>query len=554
MQRKTPKKPSGLVITMLKAVVLFILVIAISDSIINMITKNYVMRDALEYLIIGGYIIAVYKTLIADKLKDNTLINKIIKGLGILITGNMLMNAITKIAGNKCISILVGWAWLIATIYLIYLVFKTSNNGNILNSVNPFVKEAEGIIFGKKGSTVYSMPETEEGHVIVIGGQGTAKTQSVSLPTLLTWKGAAIVIDIKGELHSFTAGYREKVIGSKVYVFDPDDPNCDCYDPLEQIKEIDGATELARNIIPTQEKDPFWSQCAQGVFASAILDGINKNQAFGDICERILVTEPNQLIEELFNSEDNRVKLLCSAANGIAENTLTGVFSTLRTYILTFASDEKIRNATRKTSWTPAVLEEGATIYLRIHESMIGQYKGLIASMISQTFRYLTKRKDHQQPSILMLLDELPRLGKVEGLAEAMGTLRSRNVHIVPIVQSLSDLDRHYGKEIRKIVIDNTSYKVILGVGDFDTQKYFSDLSGTHKVWQKSYNNGGLLGMTKGNTDSLVEEKVIKPERFGQLKVDKKSIVFGLREPIEVDKLLAYETPKYKKLIDTYGL
>jgi type IV secretion system protein VirD4 len=549
MKRKTPKKPSGLISTIIKGFAVFFVALLIISS----VTKNRTIQDGLFYLVMGIFILGAYKKFLATKLEDNTLINKIIKSVGIFLLGLMFMGGVTNLVTNKVLSSLLGWVWLIGTVYLIYLVFKGASLGGA-KGIKQSGNDGEGIIFGKKGSTVYSMPETEDGHVIVIGGQGTSKTQSVALPTLFTWKGAAIVIDIKGELHGLTGAYREKVMGSKVYVFDPDSPDCDCYDPLEQIKEIDGATELARNIIPTQEKDPFWSQCAQGVFASAILDGINKNQAFGDICERILITEPNQLIQELFNSEDNRVKLLCSAANGIAENTLTGVFSTLRTYILTFASDEKIRNATRKTSWTPAVLEEGATIYLRIHESMIGQYKGLIASIISQTFRYLTKRNDKQEPAILMLLDELPRLGKVQGLAEGMGTLRSRNVHIVPIVQSLSDLDRHYGQEIRKIIIDNTSYKVILGVGDYDTQKYFSDLSGTEKVWQKSYNTNGLLGMKKGYTDSLVEEKIIKPERFGQLKLDKKSIIFGFKEPIEVDKLLAHATPKYRKLMDTYGV
>ncbi|MFL0269250.1 type IV secretory system conjugative DNA transfer family protein [Candidatus Clostridium radicumherbarum] len=551
MKRKTPKKPSGLISTMIKGFAVFFIALLIISS----VTKNRTVQDGLFYLVMDIFILGAYKKFLAVKLEDNTLINKIIKSVGIFFLGLMLMGGITNLVTNKVLSSLLGWIWLIGTVYLIYVVFKGVILGGDAKGIKPSSNDGEGIIFGKKGSTVYSMPETEDGHVIVIGGQGTAKTQSISLPTLFTWNGAAIVVDIKGELHGFTGAYREKVMGSKVYVFDPDSADCDCYDPLEQIKGIDGATELARNIIPTPlTGDKFWSECAQGVFASAILDGINKNQAFGDICERVLITEPNQLIQELFNSEDNRVKLLCSAANGIAENTLTGVFSTLRTYILTFASDEKIRNATRKTSWTPAVLEEGATIYLRIHESMLGQYKGLIASIISQTFRYLTKRKDKQQPAILMLLDELPRLGKVEGLVEGMGTLRSRNVHIVPIVQSLSDLDRHYGKEIRKIIIDNTSYKVILGVGELETQKYFSELAGTEKVWQKSYNTNGLLGMKKGHTDSLVEEKIIKHKRFGQLGLDKKSIIFGFKEPIEVDKLLAYKTSKYKKLMDTYGV
>lgn len=184
---------------------------------------------------------------------------------------------------------------------------------------------------------------------------------------------------------------------------------------------------------------------------------------------------------------------------------------------------------------------------------MIEHYKGLISCMISQILRYLTGRGEGKQPSILLLLDELPRLGKVDGFIEALGTLRSRNVHIVPMVQSLSDLDRHYGQEERKICLDNCNFRVVLGVGDVDTQKYFSDMAGTEKRWQKSFNNS-WIGLRKGSTDSLSEEKIIKPERFGQLKQDKKAVIFGFKEPLEVDKLFWYKTARYKKIVETYRI
>ncbi|WP_411678733.1 type IV secretory system conjugative DNA transfer family protein [Clostridium thailandense] len=547
------KRPSSVINVLFKSIVIVSLALAIGNNMINNTTHNIAVRDALGYLLVGVICFYIYIAFIASKLKNN-IINRMIKSIGVFFLGCIVINVIYKInVLGKLAQDVLGWGLLIGTMYLIYKIIK----GDVIKVSNfKNKKEEEGIIFGKRGSKIYYMPESETGHVSVIGGAGTGKSQSVSIPTLLTWKGAAVVIDIKKELCSMTSTFREKKLNSKVYVFDPDDNNCDCYDPLEQVKgSIDGANELARNLIPTPIKgDKFWVNNAQAILASAVLDGIDKNQTFSEICERILITKPEDLINELTESNNVQVKLLASSANGMPDKTLGGVFSELRVHILTFASDEKIKMATRKTNWTPAVLEEGATVYFRISEKMIEQYKGLISCMIAQMFRYLTSRKDRQQPAILMLLDELPRLGRVDGLIEALGTLRSRNVHIVPMIQSLSDLDRHYGQAERKIILDNCSYKVILGVGDVDTQKYFSDASGTKKVWQKSYNNSALLGLNKGNTDSLVEEKVIKPERFGQLKQDKKSVILGFKDPIEVDKLFAYSTSKYKRIIETYKI
>lgn len=488
--------------------------------------------------------------------KRNMLVNKssflikIIKALGVMfLLFPICMKIIENIIFRETLVSLFGWVIMIGSGYLVYRIFKKSNN-TMTNGRN-----GEGIIFGRSGLNTIAMPETEEGHVAVMGGAGTGKSSSVSIPTLLSWRGSVVVIDIKKELHAFTSSYREKEFNSNVYVFDPDDDKCDCYDPLEQVKGLDGANELARNIIqaPT-EGDKFWVNNARAILAASVLDGIDKRQIFSEICERVLMTQPVQLISELLECNNEQVRLLASACNGMPDKTLGGVFAELRVHLLIFASDEKIKRATRKTSWTPEVLEEGATVYFRISEKMLEQYKGLISCMIAQMFRYLTSREDGKQPAILMLLDELPRLGRVDGLIEAFGTLRSRNVHIVPMVQSLSDLDRHYGQTERKIILDNCSYKVILGIGDFDTQKYFSDLSGTDKVWQKSYNYGGLLGIKKGTTDSLVEEKIIKPERFGQLKQDAKTIVFGFKEPMELYKIFWFKTQKYKKIVETYKI
>lgn len=76
-------------------------------------------------------------------------------------------------------------------------------------------------------------------------------------------------------------------------------------------------------------------------------------------------------------------------------------------------------------------------------------------------------------------MDEFPRFGRIEGMASAMATLRSKGVSICLMIQSLAQLDELYGKNGRRIILDNCSYKVILGSNDPETQKALSDLAGT---------------------------------------------------------------------------
>ena len=80
-------------------------------------------------------------------------------------------------------------------------------------------------------------------------------------------------------------------------------------------------------------------------------------------------------------------------------------------------------------------------------------------------------------PPILVCLDEMPRLSAINGLTAALATLRSRNVHILGIVQSMAQLDAIYGREQRAVIADNCRYKYVLSATDPETQKYFSDLA-----------------------------------------------------------------------------
>jgi len=79
----------------------------------------------------------------------------------------------------------------------------------------------------------------------------------------------------------------------------------------------------------------------------------------------------------------------------------------------------------------------------------------------------------------LLLLDEFPRLGKIEGMTEVMATLRSKNVNICLIMQSLAQLDKIYGTLYRRIIMDNCQYQAVLRANDSETQKYLADLIGT---------------------------------------------------------------------------
>ncbi|NIA59502.1 type IV secretory system conjugative DNA transfer family protein [Bacillus pacificus] len=149
-----------------------------------------------------------------------------------------------------------------------------------------------------------------------------------------------------------------------------------------------------------------------------------------------------------------------------------------------------------------------------------------------------------------MLLDEFPRLGKVNGISQNLATLRSRNVHIVIIIQSLAQLDLIYGKDERKVFVDTCKYQLVLDATDSETQEYYSKMAGNQTVKVKSMSQSGEIWRSEQSfTTSEQSVPLIRPEEFGQL-IQPILFVKGMK-PIRVDKAFWYEDKELKPLVES---
>lgn len=494
-------------------------------------------------LIISSFLIGLCK-----RKKDTS---KIAKGFYHFIRFGLVLNIVMYLGNslNMLIPKLLPYYFGgLITALIIYLFFKYgkrrgkgSSNGIIKNE-----KAQKGIVLGYSDGKLIVKSGEVSGHVLVCGGSGKGKSQCVTIPSLLNWEGAALVVDIKRELYAYTHHVRKSK--GKVIVFDPEQ-NGHSYDPIKECYEVDGCQFLSRSLVPTPPNtDPFWTQSAQAILAAACFEGNKKGQSLPEIAERILITEPQVLVDELTNSQYNESRLLASSLKGTPPNTLGGIFTELKGKLITIATDPNIKNALSKSEWTPETLEEGATIYLRVSERQIEQYKQVFNLIIVQIIRHLASRPEGKSPAILLLIDELPRLGKVEGYASGLTTLRSKNVHFLSAIQSVAQYDLHYGKDNRRTIMDNKAYKLVLSASDSETQKIFSDLAGKEKRKQKSTS----VGFGHGSISQYEQwEEKFRPESFAYME---RPIYYLPDGPArEVDKAFWMNIPSLVKLQKAAG-
>ncbi|MEW9940002.1 type IV secretory system conjugative DNA transfer family protein [Clostridium butyricum] len=397
------------------------------------------------------------------------------------------------------------------------------DTGTYENIDDSLVGLESGVILGKLGFNYIVMPEHSEGHLMVVGGQGSGKSTSVAIPTLLNYNSSILAIDIKGELSDICRSYRKNI-----KVFNPLDDYSPHYDPyaiLKQGNKVQGAREISLSLIPisNDEKDPYWKQSAQNLLTASILHFSNENLDFPTTCKLIMNTEVSQLIGCLKNSPVSEARMFVNQFVGADNKQLASIFSTLSNEIIVFATDENIMRALSSdgsATISAFDLENLTDIFIKISEDKLDQWKQLLNLMISQFMKAFEKRTDKAEQKILFMIDEFPRLGKVNNIVSGLTTLRSKGIQIMLILQSLAQLDSIYGNDTRKVITDNCNYKIILNANDVDTQEYFSKLVGTEEREKESNSvnsNDFSVSRNKGVSRTTEEKRIIRPEEFAYL-------------------------------------
>ena len=382
----------------------------------------------------------------------------------------------------------------VAAILLVILLLLVYLRGQVNHLPNPFSKknlayrqpaQARGILFGKKLSLLAYSPEQDEGHILVMGPSGTGKTSALLIPTLRSWQGTALVVDISGDI-SANVNTPNKII------FDPTAENCIPYDVFASINAVTDETErqerleqLAYLLLPDKANDSeagiFFCKNGRKMITAALICYYGMGWGFVQICEFFLGHDWRGLLNDIVKQQNPIANMFISSFVGASEQNTAGCKQAADDALKLFAANEKIKNALRKSasyeqSISPATLETNS-IYVYIPEEKLEIYGDLMRIITAQSMEYFSSRPKENKQMILFCLDEFASFGKLQ-ITPALRRLRKRRIRILVLTQSLADLDMIYGKDERKAMLGNFKFTVLLGCKDTETQEYFSKMIG----------------------------------------------------------------------------
>ena len=386
--------------------------------------------------------------------------------------------------------------------------------------------EPEGVILGTYKNQYVRIPTQEIYHYCVIGGSRSGKTSTVLLDTLLanfaTKKNDFLTyaIDIKGELHiksSYSHSPDIMVVnptdqttaGWDVYYRLRDNPSDDLI--IEVMQEVASAL-----IISTSKSDSFFVNNAQDMFVGMLLYFYQQGENFIDSVNKILESEIKSLIGEIIKSSepsDLHYKYLAKFDGKDAES-VEDCMVELTTNLSVFGSKSDIKYCFRDNpiKASPFTFKENKSVFLAIPEHMLESYKAILRLCTVQTLKEMERRpdasgKEVKNKPMIILIDEFARLGRMEGIFNALATLASKKISVILAFQSLAQCEVIYSKEETRVLMDNCRVKVICEVSDPQSAKAVQDWCGKYREKKETLS----AGKNRHKTYTYEDKDIVQP-------------------------------------------
>lgn len=433
-------------------------------------------------------------------------------------------------------------------------------------------------------------------NMLVIGGSGSYKTTSVLTPNLFAANFTNVFLDIKGDLLRKHGKYlQSRGITVKVLNFiNPEES--DRWDPFHYIEKetdiIKLITNLQASVKPpdAMKGEPFWDD-GVGLYLLSMFyyewlqaEEENRKGSMNNILK--LVNMESKVIDEegttALQAEMNRLaqikgedyppvreyRKLKEGATETVKSIVLMVNAMLRlcdvSSIKRILEDDDIdikslglgvdRNPDKKTALF-LVMPDG-------DES----FNFLISMFYTQLFDVLMRTADFECGGRLPIhvrlwADEFYAGPKPNNTEKLMGTIRSRNMSIVPILQSVAQIKALFTQEKWEIFMENCAAVIFLGSGPaaYSTHEYISKLLGEMTIDTRDdgsstgvHGNANIQNRRAGRTLMTPGEVKRMPRKDcilfleGQYPIyDRKNLPFDTKQWKESERLAGSEGYKH---------
>ena len=341
---------------------------------------------------------------------------------------------------------------------------------------------------------------------LLVGPAGAGKTRGYVIPNLLHTGENLIVADTKGNLRRLYGTYLEEKGYTVMHLDFTDVANTPWgYNPLTYIRPCRDAgvnqdgdfyseqdiKKVAQAVCPCKDfKDPFWDLAAQMYLEAILLFLLNQlpqeqhnlyeaytflsrmgSEELEDIIEEERITQPHSAFARKIGMirQNKQAEKMDSSIKGILARHLD---------VLANSGTRRMFRMERQVD-LESFLKGKTALFLSVSDSDRSQ-DALVNLFYTQALQYLMAAADRQPDSRLpiptrFILDDFSTNTVIPEFDKLISVIRSREIYVSLIVQSLSQLEDLYGQAKAQTIINNCDHCLYLGGTDTQTARYFAE-------------------------------------------------------------------------------
>ena len=435
----------------------------------------------------------------------------------------------------------------------------------------------------KTADETTALVDTGDVHALMIGAAGVGKTAYWLYPCLeyaLASKMSFLTSDTKGDLLRNYGSIAKNCYGFRVAVIDLRNPTkSDGFNLLHLVnKYMDLFKKHPDTLLYKAKAERYAKITAKTIITSGMENAdFGQNQYFFDAAEGILtasillvaefcppgerhIVSVFKIIQELMaptlgdrkrNQFQDLMDLLppthkarwfAGAAISTAEQSMASVMSTALSRLNRFLDSEMEQLLCFDTAVDAETFcKEPSALFLVMPEEDPSKFF-MVSLIIQQLYREILSVADENGGKLpnraVFYCDEFGTLPKIESAEMMFSASRSRRLSIVPIIQSIGQLEKNYGKEGAEIIIDNTQDTIFGG---------FAPNSQTAEVMSKSLGSRtaqtGYISKGKESSQSLqmIERPLMTPDELKSMPKGEFIVMKTGAHPMKVKLKLFFE-------------
>ncbi|WP_430543132.1 type IV secretory system conjugative DNA transfer family protein [Xanthomonas sacchari] len=428
-----------------------------------------------------------------------------------------------------------------------------------------FKTSGDGIVVGKFRGKLVRLSGQQ--FVILAAPTRSGKGVGVVIPNLLEYQESVVVLDIKQENFDLTSGWRASQ-GQKVFLFNPfaEDRRTHRWNPLSYVSDdpafrVSDLMSIAAMLYPDGSDDQkFWVSQARNAFMAFSLylfenwddernigfPGGLGTPTLGAIY-RLSSGDGTDLKKYLKSLSERRflsgnAKSAFSNLLSQADETFASIMGTLKEPLNAWINPVLDAATSDNDFLLTDLRKKKMTIYIGIQPNKLAESRLIINLFFSQIINLNTKELPKSNPALkyqcLLLMDEFTAIGKVDIIASAVSYMAGYNVRLLPIIQSMAQLDATYGKDISRTIITNHALQILYAPREQQDANDYSEMLGYTTFRKKNVTRG------KDVTRSVSEEKraLMLPQELKAMGNDQEVFLYeGIPHPVKCDKIKYYK-------------